>query len=150
MFPPVNNREFVENHPALQTFLQEQPGIREEIRENPNAFMRQEDRFDRTEDRRDNDTTHEQRVENFKTFLGGHSNIAEQVSNPSLARNREYVESHPEFKEYLDAHPDAQDELKKNADSFVKEAQQFGSNNSGSKNASPAIQTPTHDAKPKQ
>src|SRR5258706_15754 len=48
----VNNREFVEKHPALQTYLQEHPGIREEIKENPNAFMRQENRFDRQEDRR--------------------------------------------------------------------------------------------------
>ena len=149
----VNNREFVQSHPPLQAFLQEQPGIREEIRENPNAFMQQEDRFDRTEDRRDRDATREQRVESFKTFLGGHSNIAEEVSkDPSLARNQEYLESHAEFKEYLEAHPGAQEELRKNPDSFVKEAQQFGNNNSGSKNGSPATQipAPTHDAKPKQ
>ena len=47
----VDNREWVEKHPALQQFLQEHPGIREEIKENPAAFMKQEQRFDRHEDR---------------------------------------------------------------------------------------------------
>src|SRR6266567_1017645 len=58
----VTNAEFVKNHPALQEYLQQHPGVREEITENPNRFMRQEQRFDRREDRwdndrRDNDTT---------------------------------------------------------------------------------------------
>src|SRR5258708_33417678 len=48
----VNNREFVEKHPALQEYLQQHPGARDEISENPNRFMRQEQRFDRLEDSR--------------------------------------------------------------------------------------------------
>src|SRR5580692_2343307 len=51
----VNNEEFVKNHPALQTYLQDHPAVREEIKENPNAFMRQEDRYDRREDDRTGD-----------------------------------------------------------------------------------------------
>jgi hypothetical protein len=47
----VNDQKFLKDHPALQTYLQNQPSIREEIKENPNAFMRQENRFDRTENR---------------------------------------------------------------------------------------------------
>src|SRR5258707_10036518 len=73
----VNNREFVEKHPALQTYLQEHPGIREEIKENPNAFMRQENRFDRQEDRRADerrDDTTNGHLSSFREFLGGHSN----------------------------------------------------------------------------
>src|SRR5258706_6206431 len=46
----VNNKEFVENHPALQQFLAEHPGVREEYKENPNAFMHREERFDHRED----------------------------------------------------------------------------------------------------
>src|SRR5580692_3870377 len=34
----VNNKEFVEKHPALQQFLAQHPGVREEYKENPNAF----------------------------------------------------------------------------------------------------------------
>src|SRR5258708_30550833 len=56
----MKNDEFRENHPALREFLQQHPGIREEFSENPNAFMRQEQRFDRREDGRDRDTTRTQ------------------------------------------------------------------------------------------
>ena len=47
----VDNREFLERHPALQSYLQDHPAIREEIERDPNAFMRDEERFDRHEDR---------------------------------------------------------------------------------------------------
>src|SRR5256885_6363591 len=32
----IRNEEFVENHPALQQYMHEHPGIREEFTENPN------------------------------------------------------------------------------------------------------------------
>ena len=39
----LDNRNFVQNHPALQTYLQDNPGVRDQLRQNPNAFMRQEE-----------------------------------------------------------------------------------------------------------
>src|SRR5205807_1663951 len=52
----INNRVFVENHPALQEYLQSQPEVCEVFKENPNAFMRQENRYERHEgDDRDRD-----------------------------------------------------------------------------------------------
>src|SRR5215471_14762731 len=47
----VINQEFVENHPALQQFLRDNPGVGTEINENPRAFMHEEERFDRNDDR---------------------------------------------------------------------------------------------------
>ena len=52
----VNNQDFERNHPTLHTYLQDHPKIREELKENPNAFMRDEDRYDRHEGER-NDIT---------------------------------------------------------------------------------------------
>jgi hypothetical protein len=142
----VNNKEFVENHPALQAFLQEQPGIRDEVKENPNAFVRQEDRFDRHEASRDSDATRGH-LASFGDFLGGHSTVAQQVSkDPTLVNNQEYLKSHPELQEYLNAHPDVRDEMTQNPQSFVKSAQQFNNNNGGGFKT-PA---PTADPKPKQ
>src|SRR5258708_33581237 len=69
----VKNGEFLENHQALQTYLQQHPGIREELRENPNAFMRKENRFDRREDARGRGHDH--------TNPAGHPNIT-QVEHP--------------------------------------------------------------------
>jgi phage-related protein len=122
----VNNKEFVANHPALQEFLASHPGVREEYRENPNAFMRQEQRFDRREDgMRDRDVTRGE-LSSFHEFLERHNNISGELSkNPSLATNQEYLENHPALRDYLKTNPKVNEELGENPQSFVKSAQQF-------------------------
>jgi hypothetical protein len=124
----VDNREFVANHTALQQFLADHPGVREEYKEHPNAFMRDEERFDRREDsntRRDRDVTGGE-LSSFNDFLGSHSKIADELSkDPSLANNREYLENHPELKNYLNANPQVHEELSENPGSFLKSAQDF-------------------------
>ena len=126
----VNNKEFVAKHPELQAYLQQHPGIREEISENPNAFMRQEQRYDRQEDYGrnnggfDRDPEHREAA-SLGQFLGGHTNIAQQISkDPSLLNNKEYMESHPELQEYLKAHPAVQAELKQNPQAFLQSVPQ--------------------------
>ena len=122
----VNNKEFVENHPALQQFLAEHPGVREEYKENPNAFMNREERYDRREDqRRDNDVTRGE-LASFHEFMENHDRIADELSkNPSLANNKEYLENHPALSDYLKAHPQVHEELSENPQSFLQSAQQF-------------------------
>jgi len=125
----VNNKEFVQGHPALQQFLANHPGVREEYRENPNAFMSQEQRFDQRQDgfRRDGDTTRSE-LSSFHEFLEGHGNISAELSkNPSLAANQEYLEDHPALQTYLKSNPQVKEELKENPQSFVKSAQSFES-----------------------
>ena len=123
----VNNKKFVEEHPALQQFLGQHPGVQEEIKENPSAFMRQEHVFDRREDypaRRNRDVTRGERS-SFNEFLKGHDSIAGQLArDPSLATNQEYLENHPALRDYLKANPKVQKELSENPQSFVKSAQQ--------------------------
>src|ERR1700720_495019 len=46
----VKNQEFLQSHPALQSYLQDHPTVREDLTRNPDAFMRQEERYDRRED----------------------------------------------------------------------------------------------------
>jgi len=146
----VDKQDFVKSHPALQTYLQDHPAVREEIKENPNAFMQEEARYDHHEDalnrdRRedglnrdmDRDTMHR----HFGEFLGDHSDIAQRLSkDPSLVKNQEFIESHPELKEYLSAHPEVKQELTTNPQSFVKSSQQFTNGTA----------TPTTQPKPKQ
>src|SRR5216684_1779900 len=112
----INNKQFVENHPALQEFLQSHPGVREEFSENPNAFMRREERFDRREGDRDDhriagdrdrnlagdrDVTREE-LATTDRFLDTHPEIAEQLrKDPSLIKNKEFVENHPALQEFL-------------------------------------------------
>jgi len=153
----VNNDEFLKNHPSLQTYLQQHPEVRTQIKQNPNSFMQQEARYDQNEYRMrtgEPDEPHR----HFGEFLGGHSSINEQLSkDPSLVKNEEYMQSHPELKDYLNQHPDVRQGLMKNPETFVKSSQQFNTTNkngsySGGTQTAPATGSkPATDAtKPKQ
>lgn len=145
----VNNKEFVDQHPALLAYMQEHPEMRGQMNENPNALMRQDNRFDRPEDARGGDISRDHAA-SFGAFLGSHSSVAQQVSkDPTLVKNDDYVRSHPELQHYFIAHPGVQAELAENPESFVKSAQQFNSNaNTNSGVVKPAA--PTTGTKPKQ
>jgi uncharacterized protein YlxP (DUF503 family) len=114
----VRDEEFIENHPALQDYLQQHPGVREEISENPDSFMRQEQRFDRRENRRE--------LANLDGFLDSHPEIAEQLrKNPSLVNDKEFVKSHPAFEEFLQSHSGVAQDLRQNPNAFMQEEQRF-------------------------
>jgi len=124
----VNDNKFVGDHPALQQFLAEHPGVREEYKEKPNAFMRQEQRFDQHQDsamRGDRDLNRGE-LSSFNEFLEDHNNIAGELSkNPSLANNKEYLENHPALQDYLKAHPQVHEELSENPQTFLQSSEQF-------------------------
>src|ERR1700722_13139213 len=151
----VNNREFVDKHPALQAYMQEHPEMRDRMNENPNAFMRQDYRSDRDQDARNGYVSREHAA-SFGAFLGSHSSVAQDVSkNPALIKNDDYLRSHPELHQYLIANPGAQAEMAQNPENFVKSAQQFNnkanSNSNINTNGGGVKPTaPPTDAKPKQ
>ncbi len=121
----VDNKEFVENHPALREFLASHPGVREEMKETPNAFMHREEGFDQREDRRDRDVTRGE-LGNMDRFMDGHPEIAEQLrKNPALVDNKEFVEGHPALKEFLANHPGVRAEYKENPSAFMRQEQRF-------------------------
>jgi hypothetical protein len=88
----VNNEGFLKSHPALQTYLQQHPPVREEIKESPETFMRNENRFDRRPEYTcDRDTTRRE-LANFDQFLDSHRETAEQLrKDPSLVNNEQFV-----------------------------------------------------------
>jgi hypothetical protein len=121
----IDNKQFVENHAALQQFLADHPGVRDEFKSHPEAFMHDEERFDRREDQGRGRVTSAE-LAGFSEFLGNHNRISDELSkNPLLADNKEYLENHPDLREYLNAHPQAHQALSEDPGSFIKEAQQF-------------------------
>jgi len=123
----VNQDRFVKDHPALQTYLQDHPGIREELTENPTAFMRSEQGFERRENARprDNDVTRAELAQ-FNRFLESHREIAEQVrKNPQLVDNQQFVENHRPLLTFLQEHPGAREELRENPNAFMQQEQNF-------------------------
>jgi phage-related protein len=123
----ADNKEFLQNHTALQQFLQDHPGVREQLAQDPRIFMRQEDRLDR----RDDDASRRE-LASFDGFLDSHPEVAQQLSkDPSLAKNEEYLENHPELKEYLKTHSGVQQQLADNPQAFMNSMKRF--DNTGTK-----------------
>jgi hypothetical protein len=133
----VDNREFVKNHPALESYLQDHPGVRGAVKQDPNGFMQEEARYDRHEDDMDRDRDgrhtdfdHDVTHRRFGEFLGGHADVREQLArNPSLVKDQSFMDGHPELKEYLNSNPDVRENLMSNPDGFVKASQQFSTTN---------------------
>jgi hypothetical protein len=149
----VKNGDFVRNHRDLQEYLQQHPGVSEEISENPDRFMRQEQRFDRTEDNRNHDMADRDRAA-FGQFLNSHSSIAQELSKePWLANNEDYQKSHPDLQEYLRTHPGVQAQLKQDPQMFMKSAQPLGTSPTTvpkMPTVEPAPKAPAIDPIPKQ
>jgi hypothetical protein len=127
----LDNRNFVQNHPALQTYLQDNPGVRDQLRQDPNAFMRQEDAFNRDSNMRDRDPVRG-RWADFGGFLRNHSDIQKDLTrDPSVVKDHEYVQNHAELDAYLNAHPDVRAGLMADPQGFVHGAQQYGTGMNG-------------------
>jgi hypothetical protein len=124
----VNDEKFVADHPALKQYLAEHPEVREEYKQNPNAFMRQENRFDsRQEDGRDRDVTRPQ-LANMDRFLDSHPEISEQLKrDPSRVNDEKFVADHPALKQYLAEHPEVREEYKENPNAFMRQENRFDS-----------------------
>lgn len=137
----VDNDDFVKSHPALQSYLQEHPEVRNVLKNNPNGFLEAEARFNNDQGGMDRnglgkDMDRDDFHRHFGEFLGGHADIARQLSeNPSLVKNQDFLNSHPELKDYLNANPDVREQLMANPDTFVKSSQQFSTNST--------VKTPT-------
>jgi hypothetical protein len=140
----VNDAEFLEGHPALQTFLTNHTELREELRENPAFFMQRERQFETAENRRNpNPDLTRQQVATFDQFLDSHPQIAQQLqANPSLINNGEFLEGQPQLQTFLTSHPELREELKENPALFMRQEQRFETAENRIPNPNPNTRNP--------
>src|SRR5215471_8555073 len=128
----VDDKRFVESHPALQEFLAQHPFVREEYKEKPNGFMNDEGRFENREDSYrdsqrvgDSDVTRRE-LANMDRFMDSHPEVAEQLrKDPSRVDDKRFVESHPALQEFLAQHPFVREEYKENPNGFMNDERRF-------------------------
>ncbi|HEV2715522.1 MAG TPA: hemophore-related protein [Terriglobales bacterium] len=122
----VNDRNFVDKHPNLARYLQNHPGVREEIRENPQGFMQREKRFENSGE----DITNTE-LRNFDNFLDSHPQISKDLQkNPGLMDDQNYSNSHPELKEFLSTHAGVREQVREHPGIFMKREQKYEKNES--------------------
>jgi hypothetical protein len=121
----VNNQSFVQNHQALQAYLQENPGIRERLSQDPKGFVFHAEADNHDPNMRDHDPMHDHMAD-FGGFLRNHSDIQKDlVRDPSVVKDNGYVQNHTELVAYLNAHADVRAELMADPQGFVHGAQQY-------------------------
>src|SRR6202040_242185 len=122
--------KYLKRHRELQAFLNQHPGIREEMKENPSYFMHRENRLeanetdrinlDRDSSRPDRDAN-KQQLAQIDHFLDKHKDIAKQLqTNPSLVNDEKYLKHHKDLQEVLTTNPEAREELSKNPSYFTR------------------------------
>jgi GrpB-like predicted nucleotidyltransferase (UPF0157 family) len=117
----LTDQRFVDDHPALRDYLQNHPEVRDDIDQNPNAFMREDQNFDR----RGDDITRGQ-LDDYNRFADAHPEIAEQLrKDPNLLRDQQYVGNHPALQDYLRDHPEIRDEMVQNPAAFERRDENF-------------------------
>jgi hypothetical protein len=128
----ADSEQFLKTHAALQNFPQQQPGIREQLKDNPNAFMRQEDDFNRRDDGRDPDATIRRELTEFNQFLDSHREVADHLRrDPALADNEDFLKTHPELQTFLQEQPGIRDELKRSPEAFMRQGDDFDRRDDG-------------------
>jgi hypothetical protein len=121
----VDDRQFIQNHPALQQFLADHPGVREEYKQHPDAFMHDEERFDRRQDQDRNGVTRGE-LANMDRFMDSHPEIAEQLrKDPALVDNQKFVQNHPALQQFLADHPGVREEYKQHPYAFMRDEERF-------------------------
>ena len=129
----VNNAEYLEAHPELQTFLNQHPNVKEEIAENPRYFMQRENRFDAREPGRNpNPDLTRGEVATMDQFLDKYPRIDQDLRrNPSLLTNADYLKAHPELQAFLDQHPNVREEAAENPRYFMQRENRFDAQEPG-------------------
>ena len=117
----VNNATFLAQNPALSNWLKAHPNAASELRENPQAFLRLEQRFDG----RLGDITRGE-LARFDNFLDANPSIAADLHKaPSLVNNSTFLAQNPALSNWLKTHPQAAAELRENPEALIDLEQRF-------------------------
>src|SRR6267154_1561288 len=111
----VRNATYLKEHPELQAFLNQHPGLKEESAETPKYLMQREQQFDAREHSgrgtNPNPDLTRREVAQMDQFLDSHPDVDKTLrANPWLVRNATYLKEHPELQTFLIQHPGLKEE----------------------------------------
>ena len=110
----ANNQQFLKNHPELQSYLQSHPQVQRDLSNNPNAFMREESRYDNqtAANRGDRDQFASNRNPSDRDRNNFNANSNERSA---INRDRDMGQSHAQsFGAFLGSHSEISEQLSSN------------------------------------
>jgi len=132
----INNQQFLSNAPELQAFFKAHPRIQEEFAETPKYFENELNRFESSEADRPgeggnrgvnpNPDLTRGEIATADQFLDQHPDIEKQLeANPSLIKNQDFLQDHPQLQNFLSSHPRIQEEFAENPTVFMNRENRF-------------------------
>ena len=116
----INDPNYLRANPQLQTFLGQHPVLLNEFREDPNYFMRRENRFDAREAAAGNpdaNLTPRQRRDR-DDFMAKHKDIDRDLqANPALVNDNDYLKRHSDLRAFLDKDPEVREQFRNRSES---------------------------------
>jgi len=115
----LTDRDYVRDHPALRTWLEDHPDAARQIGANPQAVLwrargRGSDDSDRVSPR-----LSDRQRRSWDTFLADHRGIARDLSgNPDLMNDARYVRDHEALEDWLRDHREAAEILTTNPSAY--------------------------------
>ena len=117
----IDNPNWLAQHPSTQQFLNNHPGVRQQLAQNPNRFVNREERYER-----DGGDISRREAANADNYLDRHPEIAHQLQrDPRLIDNPNYVANHPSLQNYLQDHPEVRHDWKQHPYAFEKRQRQY-------------------------
>ncbi len=112
----IDNPNWLAEHPQVQTYMRDHPGVAAEAARNPAAVVNRADYSALKMAHRDLTKT--------DSFLSHNPNLARQLeNNPKLIDDPHFMAQHPGLNNYLAAHPDIRREWTHHPDEFAKAAE---------------------------
>src|SRR6267378_3113201 len=132
----VRNATYLKEHPELQTFLNQHPGLKEESAETPKYLMDREKQFDARErsgrGANPNPDLNRREVAQMDQFLDSHPDVDKTLrANPWLVRNAQYLKEHPELQTFLNQHPGLKEESAETPKYLMQREQQLDAREQG-------------------
>ncbi|HZU42985.1 MAG TPA: hypothetical protein VE994_09965 [Terriglobales bacterium] len=123
----INDPNYLAKHPHLKAFLEEHPNTRQELKENPSAFMKSEGSYEKAENGSQAGISQAE-LRNWDAYLDQHKDVKADLSkNPGLIDDPNYLAKHPHLKAFLEQHPNTRAQLKAHPEKFMNREKAYES-----------------------
>jgi len=123
----INDPSYIAKHPHLKAFLEQHPNTRQELKENPSAFMKSEGAYEKSENQGQSGISQSE-LRNWDSYLDQHKDVRADLSkNPNLVDDPSYLAKHPHLKAFLEEHPNTRQQLKAHPEQFMNREKSYES-----------------------
>ncbi|MFZ0640429.1 MAG: hypothetical protein WA020_14995 [Candidatus Acidiferrales bacterium] len=108
----VKEADYLDHHKDLKNFLAKNPGVSDQLQDNPGAFMDREKRFEADRE--------------MDVYLSNHKNVSKDLQkNPNNVKDANYLDHHKDLKELMDKNPELAQAAENDPSGFMQEQMKF-------------------------